>query len=313
MPMKHRQIEANGISLHFVEEGEGPAVLFCHGFPAIWSSWKAQMEAVASAGFRAIALDMRGYAGSSAPAEPDAYTPYETVGDLVAILDAAGVATATVVGHDFGANVAWNAALMRPDRFTAVCSLSVQFRPLGGPSFLDKLRAAGKDQFYWFHMMKAESDQAWANAAVTVPGMIYWTSGEAPEESRWSPFDPARGLLRPAPPGSRTIDLNSSYIAEAVAAFTRTGFHGALNYYRALDPFTRHSAAFAGAKIRQPSLFLAGTLDGLNLVAQPSEESMRGNLTDLRSFSMLEGVGHWPQLEAPDATNAALLAFLQNR
>src|SRR3984893_16129373 len=83
------------------------------------------------------------------------------------------------------------------------------------------------------------------------------------------------------------------------------GFHGPLNYYRAVDPFTRNSAAFAGAKIRQPSMFLAGTLDGLNLVAQPSSGSMRSNLTDLRSFIILDGVGHWPQLEAPDRTNAA--------
>ncbi len=107
----------------------------------------------------------------------------------------------------------------------------------------------------------------------------------------------------------RTID--STYIADAVAAFTRTGFHGPLNY-RAIDPFTRHWAAFAGAKIRQPSMFLASTLDGLNSVAQPSPESMRSNLADLRSFIMLEGVGHWPQLEAADATNAALLSFLQS-
>lgn len=308
--MKHSKIEANGITLHFVEEGDGPAVVFCHGFPAIWSSWKVQMEAVSKAGFRAIAADMRGYGESSAPVDAEDYTPYETVGDLVAILDAAGVATACVIGHDFGANVAWNAAVMRPDRFTAVGSLSVQFRQVGGPSFLDKLRAAGKDQFYWFEMMKAESDQAWANAAVSIPGMIYWTSGEAPEASRWDPFDPTRGLLRPAPMSLRTID--STYVADAVAAFTRTGFHGALNYYRALDPFTRHSTAFAGAKIRQPSMFLAGVLDGLNLVAQPNAESMRVNLTDLRSFTMLKGVGHWPQLEAPEATNAALLAFLQS-
>ena len=114
--MRHREVEANGISLHFVEEGQGPAVLFCRGFPAIWSSWKAQMESVAGAGFIAIALDMRGYGGSSAPVEAEAYTPYQTVGDLVAILDAAGVATATLVGHDFGANVAWNAAMMRQRR-----------------------------------------------------------------------------------------------------------------------------------------------------------------------------------------------------
>jgi pimeloyl-ACP methyl ester carboxylesterase len=308
--MRHHEIEANGVTLHFVQLGEGPAVIFCHGFPAIWSSWKVQMEAVASAGFSAIALDMRGYGGSSAPVEADEYTPYETVGDLVAVLDAAGVPTASVVGHDFGANVAWNAAMMRPDRFTSVCGMSVQFRPPGGPSILDKLRAAGQNQFYWFDMIKAESDQLWANAAVTIPAVMYWTSGEAPEGSRWDPFKPSVGFLRPAPAASQTID--AAYIADAVAAFTRTGFHGALNYYRAIDLFTRHSAAFAGATIRQPSMFLAGTLDGFNLVAQPSPESVRTKLTDLRSFTMLEGVGHWPQLEAPDATNAALLAFLQN-
>jgi pimeloyl-ACP methyl ester carboxylesterase len=199
---------------------------------------------------------------------------------------------------------------MRPDRFTAVCGISVQYRQPGGPSFLDKLRAAGKTQFYWFDMMRPESDEAWANAAVTVPGMLFWTSGEAPEASRWNPFDPARSFLRPAPMALRTID--PTYIADAIATFTRTGFHGPLNYYRAIDPFTRHSAAFAGAKIRQPSMFLAGTLDGLNLVNQPNPESMRINLTDLQSFTMLEGIGHWPQLEAPDATNKALLDFLQS-
>jgi len=309
MPLKHHQIEANGVSLHFVAEGDGPTVLFCHGFPAIWSSWKAQIKAVVDAGFRAIALDMRGYGESSAPAEVEEYTPYQTVGDLVATLDAAGAEKAVVVGHDFGANVAWNAALMRPDRFTAVCSMSVQFRQPGGPSFLDKLRAAGKHGFYWFDMMKPESDQVWADAAVTVPGMLYWTSGEAPDATRWDPFDPARKFLRAAPAALETID--SSYLVDAIAAFTRTGFHGPLNYYRAIDSFTRNSAAFAGAKIRQPSMFLAGALDGLNLIAKPNPETMRTNLTDLRSFTMLEGIGHWPQLEAPAETNAALLAFLK--
>src|SRR3984893_15087358 len=99
------------------------------------------------------------------------------------------------------------------------------------------------------------------------------SAGEDGDESRWNPFDPSRGLLRPAPVVPRTID--STYINDAVAAFTRTGFHGPLNYYRAFDPFTRNSAAFAGAKIRQPSMFLAGALDGLNLVTPPNSESMR--------------------------------------
>jgi pimeloyl-ACP methyl ester carboxylesterase len=308
--MSHHNVEANGISLHFVEEGEGPAVLFCHGFPAIWSSWKAQMEVVASAGFRAIALDLRGYGESSAPAEAEAYTPYHTVGDVVAVLDAAGVATESVVGHDWGANVAWNAAMMRPDRFTAVCGMSVQFRPPGGPNFLDKLRAVGKHQFYMFHAMKPEGDEAWANAAVTVPGMMYWSSGEAPDASRWDPFDPSRGLSRPAPTAPRSVDPTTSLMQ--LRPSHAPDSMGALNYYRAIDLFDRPSAAFAGAKIRQPSMFLGGTLDGMNLIKAPNLESMRNDLTDLRSFVMLEGVGHWPQFEAPEATNAALLAFLQS-
>lgn len=308
--MKQYDVEANGISLHIVEVGEGPAVLFCHGFPAIWSSWKVQMEAVAHSGFRAIAFDLRGYGLSSAPAAPEDYTPYHTVGDAVAVLAAAGAASAVIIGHDWGANIAWNAAMMRPDLFPAVCGISVQFRPPGGPNFLHGLRAAGKDGFYMFDHIKPEADLEWADAAVSIPGMMYWSSGEPPDDIRWDPFDPSRALTRAAPVPLRAVD--PQYLDEAIASFQRTGFRGALNYYRAIDYFDRPSAAFAGAKIRQPSMFLGGTRDGSNLVKAPTEESMRKDLTDLRSFVMLNGVGHWPQFEAPEATNTALLDFLNN-
>jgi pimeloyl-ACP methyl ester carboxylesterase len=308
--MKHYNVEANGVTLHVAEMGEGPAVLFCHGFPAIWSSWKVQMEAVARAGFRAIAFDLRGYGLSSAPAEPEEYTPYHTVGDAVAVLAAAGTTSAVIVGHDWGANVAWNAAMMRPDLFLAVCGMSVQFRPPGGPNFLHSLRAAGKHGFYMFDHIKPEADEEWSDAAVSVPGMMYWSSGEAPDATRWDPFDPSRALSRAAP-----VPLGfvyPEYLSEAITSFERTGFRGAMNYYRAIDPFDRPSAAFAGAKIHQPSMFLGGTRDGSNLIKAPTEETMRKDLTDLRSFVMLDGVGHWPQFEAPEATNAALLSFLDS-
>jgi pimeloyl-ACP methyl ester carboxylesterase len=308
--MKDYDIEANGISLHIVEKGEGPAVLFCHGFPAIWSSWKGTMEAVADAGYKAIAFDMRGYGRSSAPAQAQEYTPYHTVGDAVAVLAASGAASATIVGHDWGANVAWSAAMMRPDLFPAVCGMSVQFRPPGGPNFLNRLRAAGKHGFYMFAHMKPEADEEWADAAVSVPGMMYWSSGEAPAHGRWDPFDPSRALLRPAPSMPSLVDRE--YLQEVIESFNRTGFRGAMNYYRAIDPFDRPSAAFAGAKIRQPSMFLGGTLDGMNLIKEPTEESLRNDLPGLRSFVMLEGVGHWPQFEASGATNSALLAFLKD-
>jgi pimeloyl-ACP methyl ester carboxylesterase len=205
------------------------------------------MDLVAGAGYKAVAFDLRDYGESSVPEDAALYTPYHTVGDVMAILDAVGAASAVIVGHDWGANVAWSAAMMRPDRIKAVAGLSVQFRPPGGLNFLDKLRAAGKHDFYMFHAMKSEADKAWSDAAVTIPGMMFWSSGEAPDSGRWDPFDSSRGLSRPAPAMPRFV--SPAYLRDAIAAFQRTGFHGALNYYRAIDIFDLPSAAFAGARI----------------------------------------------------------------
>ena len=306
--MRQHHVHTNGILLHVSELGAGPPVLFCHGFPATAVSWRSQMEAVATAGYRVLAPDMRGYGGSDAPAEVAVYTPFHTVGDLVGLLDHFDLPRCTVVGHDFGASVAWNAAMMRPDRFAAVFGLSVPYQPLGGPSFLDQIRAAGKTDFYMFAQMPQEADAQWADAAVTIPGCYYWTSGQAPADTRWEPFDPRRGLLRPAPEPLTGID--PGYLAEAVAAFARTGFHGPLNYYRAIDGFYALAAApFAGRKLHQPAWFLTGADDGLRAF-HPAENAMRQALPDLRGYTVLEGVGHWPQWEAAERVNAALLAFL---
>jgi len=252
---------------------------------------------------------MRGYGESDAPNDAADYTPLQCVGDLIGILDHLEIPRAVIVGHDFGASVAWNAAMMRPDRFTAVFGISVPFLQPGGPSFLDRLRAAGADDFYMFAQMRPEADQAWADAAATLPGMYYWTSGQAPDDTRWDPFDPSRGLLRAAPEPLRVID--QAYLDDAVASFTRTGFHGGLNYYRAIDPFFRiASRTYAGAVIRQPSFFVITGRDGLNSVRRPNEAMMRPALPGLAGFLTIREAGHWPQLETPDAVNAALLAFL---
>lgn len=309
MDMRHSQIDLGGIKLHVVEAGRGRPILFCHGFPALWSCWRSQMTAVAEAGWRAIALDMRGYGDSSAPAAAEAYTPFHTVGDLVGLLDRLEISTAVIVGHDFGASVAWNAAMFRPDRFSAVFGISVPFLQLGGPSFLDNLRAAGKSEFYMFGQMRPEADKQWAEAKTTIPGAYYWTSGQAPENTRWDPLSPERGLLRPAPEPLRVID--PAYISAAIATFERTGFHAPLNYYRQIDLFyALASRTFAGAIVRQPSFFVTGADDGLNKLTKPTEAGLRSSLPGLRGFLSLDGVGHWPQLEAPERVNRALLSFL---
>jgi len=125
----HRSLQANGIHLHIAEQGEGPLILMCHGFPEGWYSWRHQIEALAEAGFHAVAPDLRGYGKSDWPEAIDQYTILHLIGDLVGLLDALETPNAVIVGHDWGAVIAWTAARLRPDRFRAAVILSVPFHP----------------------------------------------------------------------------------------------------------------------------------------------------------------------------------------
>jgi len=307
--MKHAQITVGPVELHVVELGEGKPVLLCHGFPDLWRGWRLQMEALAAAGYRAIALDMRGYGRSSVPDDPLLYTPFHTVGDLIGLLDALELPEVTIVGHDFGASVAWNAALMRPDRFTAVFGVSVPYAPRGDRSVLESIAAVGRTGFYMFDQLKPEAVERWSDAAVTYPAFLYWSSGSPPPSERWDPFAPLWSSLRRAPvavpPWADPDD-----IAYAVQEFGRTGFRGGLSYYRSIQPWFDLAAPFKGALIRQPSFFLVGEVDGLQLVRKATEAGLRDVLPGLRGYLEIPGVGHWPNREAPEAFNAALLRFL---
>jgi pimeloyl-ACP methyl ester carboxylesterase len=310
-PIKEYDIAANGISLHLTEQGDGPVVLFCHGFPDTAYTWRRQMNAIAAAGYRAIAPDMRGYGRSSAPVEATSYTPLQTVGDLVGLLDALKIPSAVIVGHDWGATHAWSAAMMRPDRFRAVFCLSVPYVPRGDVSVFDRMRKSGHaNDFYMFEQIRPDADQMWAEAAVTIPGVLYWASASAPAGKRWSPLDPARSLHRPAP-GPLPSWVQPDYLTYNVAEFQRTGFHGALNYYRAAEPYFDLSAAYKGAKIAQPSFFIWGKADGLRELYPLTIDQMRAGLPGLIGGLELDNVGHWVQHEASDLVNDQLVKFLR--
>ena len=309
--LKEYDIATNGISLHVTEQGEGPAVLFCHGFPDTSYTWRRQMKAIASAGYRAIAPDMRGYGRSSAPADATLYTPLQTAGDLVGLLDTLKVSNAVLVGHDWGATHAWNAALMRPDRFKAVFCLSVPYVPRGDVSVFERMRKSGhQNDFYMFEQIKPEADQIWADAAVTIPGILYWASGSAPANTRWNPMDPTRSLYRPAP-GPLPSWAEPDYVEHNVAEFQRTGFHGGLNYYRAAEPYFYLSAAFKGAKITQPSFYIVGKADGLKELYSLSVDQLRVGLPGLVGSLELDNVGHWVQHEASAEVSDQLVKFLR--
>lgn len=314
--MRHDLVKINDLNIHYTECGKGPAVLFCHGFPLIGSTWRAQMEAVANAGYRAIAPDLRGFGKTDAPQDPGAYTPFHTVGDMIGLLDHLKIDTAVIVGQDAGGEVAWSAALFRPDRiravfgiYPAVPGMSAGFLQPGAPSLFDQLREAGNTDFYMFRQMRPESDQIWANAPSPIESTLYWTSGQPPANQGWNPFDPAKDLLRPLPEQIAWVD--PQMLQEVVASYRRTGFRGGLNYYRSWEPYFRLAAPlFAGARIKQPAFFLSGLRDGLNAGRRPNEAETREYLSNLRGFLVLDDVGHWPQLEVPHVVSKALLGFL---
>lgn len=314
MPISHRSLAVNGITLHVAEAGEGPPVLFCHGFPESWRSWRHQMLALAEAGFRAIAPDMRGYGGSEAPEAVEDYTILHLTGDMVGLLDALGLPEAVIVGHDWGAPVAWNAALLRPDRFPAVAGLSVPFAPRGPASPIEALRRAGRHRFYQIYFQEpgvAEADLG-RDPEATLRRALWSLSGSPPEPERWRPDLPEAGFLASlTEPPALPAWLPAEELAELAAIYRRTGFRGGLNWYRNIHRNWQLMAPFQGLLPRQPSLFIAGALDPVLGWARPAVEALPQRATGLRGSVLLEGVGHWVQQEAPEAVNRALLDFLK--
>ncbi len=311
--LRRAQVQLNGESFHVVEQGEGPSVLFCHGFPDTAETWRSQMRAVAEAGYRAVALDMRGYGESYAPSDVSLYSAPHTVGDLVGVLDELGIGTAVLVGHDWGADVAARAAVMRPDRFRAIVSVSIPFQPRGEISTWDELRGQGLgNRYYAFDMMKPGSEERFEPAGKTIPNVLYWLSASPPPGTGWDPVDSARTMLRPSPVAVPSW-ADSAYVAHTIRSFEKTGFHGGLNYYRAAQATFDLTPAFKNALIRQPSLYIWGAEDGLCRLfhpTPPTSEEMRQLAPGLVDVVRLDGVGHWIQHEASDRLNAELLKFL---
>jgi pimeloyl-ACP methyl ester carboxylesterase/ankyrin repeat protein len=312
-PLHRAYVQANGESFHVIEQGEGPAVLFCHGFPDTAETWRSQMRAVAEAGYHAVALDMRGFGASYAPSDVSLYRALHTVGDLVGVLDALDIRSAVLVGHDWGADVAARAMVMRPDRFRAIVSVSIPFQPRGEISTWDELRGQGLgERYYAFALMEPGAEANFEPASETIPSDLYWLSGSPPPGTGWDPVDSARHMLRPSPVAVPSW-ADPAYVQHTIRAFEKTGFHGGLNYYRAAQETFDLMPAFRNALIRQPSLYIWGAADGLCQLFHPTPPTLgevRRLAPGIVDVVRLEDVGHWPQHEAAERVNAELLKFL---
>jgi pimeloyl-ACP methyl ester carboxylesterase len=319
--IRHRQIPVGDLSMHVAEAGEGPLVLLCHGFPECWYSWRHQLRALAAAGYRAVAPDMRGYGATGAPAPVDAYTVLHLVGDMTGLVAALGAERAVIVGHDWGSLVAWNAALLRPDKFHAVVGMSVPFLPRLPIRPTAMMKAMAGDRFlyilYFQEPGKAEAELD-PRAREMMRGMLHTASGDIDDARFQKMLNQPKsagfldGLTQPEKLPAWLTDEDFEVYA---AIFERTGFRGGLNWYRNFDRNWELLAPFADRRITVPALFVGGLRDAVVTGPERNAESptvrMLGSFCDdLRGKVLIEGAGHWNQQEAPEATNAALLDFL---
>jgi pimeloyl-ACP methyl ester carboxylesterase len=308
-----RTIAANGIELFLLEQGEGPLVLLCHGWPELSHSWRHQIPALAQAGFHVVAPDMRGFGRSSAPSDISAYSIFDTVGDMVALVSALGEKTAIIAGHDWGAPVAWHAALFRPDIFTGVAGLSVPppFRGRSRP--LETLRDNGITNFYWQYFQApgvAEAEFEW-DVALTMRSLIGQGFSHRPEALF---IQDGKGFLGDTGSnGPLPAWLSEADLAVFTQTYKASGFRGGLNWYRNIDRNWELTAPWHGAQIHQPSLFIAGSADSVitGLIGAKRINELERVLPNLTQKLIIEGAGHWIQQERPDEVNAALIAFVR--
>ncbi|MGW5510390.1 alpha/beta fold hydrolase [Streptomyces albogriseolus] len=315
-PLVHRLVPSPAGRVHLVEQGSGPLVLLVHGFPEGWYSWRHQLPALAAAGYRAVAVDVRGYGRSSRPAATDAYRVRELVDDAVAVVEALGERTAVVVGHDWGSSVASNAALLRPDVFRAVATLSVPYAPRGGPRPSTVFASMGGDEEFYVSYFQ-EPGRAEAEIEPDVRG---WLAGfyaalsadTMPGPGAPSPyFTGPGGTLRERFPADRLPAwLGESELDVFAGEFERTGVSGALARYRAMDRDWEDLAAYDGAPVTQPSLFIGGELDASTTWMADAIDAFPVTLPGLVSSHILKGCGHWVQQERPEDTNRLLTDWL---
>ncbi|KAF9605457.1 hypothetical protein IFM89_022294 [Coptis chinensis] len=310
----HRSVEVNGINMHVAEKGEGSVVLFLHGFPELWYSWRHQIIAIAAQGYRAVAPDLRGYGDTVAPTSIFSYTCFHIVGDVIALIDTLGVDQVFVVGHDWGAIIAWYLCLFRPDRVKALVNLSVAFIPRDpSTEFVEGFRSHFGDDYYVVKFQEpgvVEAEFASVSTETLVRNILtsrrtgpimvpkgggYWTS-----------------TSNPPPLPSWLSEEDITYNA---SKFEAKGFTGPLNYYRAFDLNWELTAPWTGGQVKVPTLFIVGDLDVTYTTPGWMEyihsDSFKKDVPLLEEVIVMEDVAHFINQEKPNEINKYIYDFFQ--
>ncbi|KAK9113053.1 hypothetical protein Scep_020572 [Stephania cephalantha] len=310
--VKHRKVRTNGIWMHIAEKGEGPLVLLIHGFPELWFSWRHQIEYLSNNGYHVVAPDMRGYGDTDSPLHPSSYTLFHLVGDLIGLLDELNQEEAFVVGHDWGAAVAWYMSLFRPDRVRGLVAMSIPYQPRS-PNYktVEALRKVFGDGYYMSQFQEqGRAEKAFARYDyVTVMKKLMLVDKD--------------GAMI-APPGVEIIDSLQvsptlpSWITEEelqlyADKFQESGFTGPLNYYRAMDLNWELLAPWQGLKIEVPTKFIIGDKD-IGYHSAGTKDYIEGpvfrSLVPNLEVVVMANAHHYIQMERAQEVNDEILSFL---
>lgn len=312
----HRTLAVNGIDLHIAEQGEGQPVVLCHGFPGLWFTWRHQLDALSRAGYRVIAPDMRGYGRSSAPADAATYDRRHTVDDLIGLLDALGIEQAVFAGHDFGAHLVWDLPAWAPGRVRALMQLSVPrtprlpVQPSVGFAYLASQHFAHVHYFQKVGVADAELN---AHPREFLAKILHALSGANRYLDCWEFPSEGNGYLDvlPEPPALPWPWLGEDEFDHYVTEFTRTGFTGGLNWYRAEDAVWAQNEKLHDVPVEVPTVFVAGAKDPvLEMMGRDPFAAMRALVPGLVGTHVVDGAGHFVQMEKPAEVNAIMLDFL---
>ncbi|RZC50984.1 hypothetical protein C5167_019411 [Papaver somniferum] len=313
--IEHQNVLVNGINMHVAEKGnkEHPAILFLHGFPELWYSWRHQILSLSSRGYRCIAPDLRGYGDTDAPTSIQSYSVLHIVGDLVSLINTLGLDQVFVVGHDWGALIAWYFCLLRPDRVKALVNTSVAFPRRAANKPTERLRAAFGDDYYICRFQEpgvAEAEFARSTTrnlitkffAMRTPGPLC-----VPKEIGFGGS--------PNKPATLPSWLTEEDVAYYASKFDLKGFTGGLNYYRALDLSWELTAPWCNAEVKVPVKFIVGNED-VTYTTPGAKEYIHGgefkkDVPFLQEVVVLEGVAHFMNQEIPDEVNEHIYNFFQ--
>jgi pimeloyl-ACP methyl ester carboxylesterase len=310
-------LRGNGLNLHAVAQGKGPVVLLVHGFPGLSYSWRHQMAAIADAGWRAVAIDLRGFGRSDAPKDPALYH-WDAVGpDITGVIDSLGEEKVVIVGHDFGSNLTWHMGQRNPERFLGLCVTSAPFNATPIPIRpTDAFRMAAEQSFlhmHYFQEVGPADRELDANPAGYI-GRLYWAlSGQCGHKFAGQDKN-AKGYIDVLPehPPLPWKWMSQAEFDHYIAEYKHAGFTGGLNWYRAFDANWEIAKRFEGKKLPMPTLFISGAQDTVirDYTTPESVEAMKGMMPDLRGFELIPNAGHFVQMEQAEAFNKVLLKFL---